>query len=795
VSRSALLSLTIVLAVGAASAARLDVEIPFDPASVTLAEDGIYTSPRLPGMSLIEVDGQPRLPTLPVRVALPTSCRATSLQVVDAVYSPVAGEHLIAPAGPCIPFSMIDQAIPSAPDRHIYSRDDFFPFEACELSSSGAVWGIPMAYVTVYPVRWNPASRELEILQYLTVRIEYDQDPSMMLVSRRTAASEISSMDLARRMVVNPDGISPSGASLVAEKDLEFGQYVIIAPPGLEAQAQELADWKTAKGVPARVFTTIWVDMQYTGYDLQQRMRTFLADCRDEGTDWVLIFGDDDVLPARDAYMTGYGEVDNAPSDLYFADNNDTSIDCWDTDGDHIWGEPTDNVDYHPDLWVGRASVSSTAEADIFVSKVMAYEAVSTTDYFETGPREMRVGYSTGVLWSSPYYSGAASAEIISGYIPSPVWEEEKCYEESGNCEQMTIDMINAGPHHVYHASHGGPTLMYTSYGSCYTVADIMAQTNISSGFLPAIWNSIACEIGQLDGFECCGDAWLASPNGGGFGAFNSRYGWGHYGEPGYGPSERLCERFYYENFQNGIIPLGQAHLVSMDHFAPPSAFADSFDVEVLDWCIKEYNLFGDPEVLVWTEAAQELDVAYPASIVGYTQVTFTVTDGRAPVEGARVCIQKGDWRTGEIYETGLTDASGQVTLYATPETLGSIVVTATAHNFYPLQGTISVTGLGAGEGEGSPGALVMYSITPCPASASTTVSFSVPASGHVVIEAWDLSGRMVSRVFEGELGAGLHEMAWGLSGDDGAPLPSGIYWLRLTALDGTASSRAVVLR
>lgn len=776
------------------SADTMEITIPFDPSSVTLSTDGVYTHPRLPGMSLIEVDGQPRLPTLPVRVALPTGCRATSLEVVDAVFAAVPGRHRIAPAGPCFPLSLADQAVPSTPDLSIYSLDEAFPSITCELSSSGAVWGIPMAWAMVYPVRWNPARMELEILQHLTVEIEYGPDPASMLISRRAASSETAAMDLARRMVVNPGDVSLSGASLRAERDLKFGQYVIIAHPSFIEIAQELADWKTAKGVPARVFTTAWIDTEFPGFDLQQKIRHFLALCRDEGTDWVLIFGDDDMVRARDVYMSDGYEEDYAPSDLYFADINDVDTDLWDLNGDQVWGGPDDRVDYHPDMWVGRASVTTTDEAGIFVDKVLTYEAApSTLNGIETASREMSIGYTTGILWEG--YSGAAGAEIISGYLPASGWEENKCYEETGNSRDITFRMIDDGPHHVFHSSHGGPTMMYTSYGSLYTTDDIMIQTNISSGGLPAIWNSIACEIGQLDEYECCGDAWLASPGGGGFGAFNARYGWGHYGEPGYGPSERICERFYYEHLVAGVIPLGQAHLVSMDHFAPPEAHADSFDVAILDWCIKEYNLFGDPEIPMWTETARDLSIDHPASISGNTQVTVTVTAGGAPVADARVCLQKGDWQTGDIYEVGFTDASGQVTLYAGPESTGDITVTATAHNCNPLQGIITVTGLGVGGGVIPSGTLTVHPVVPCPASVSLAVTFSTPSTGTVAVEAFDLAGRMVSRVFEGELAAGVHEIQWNLSADDGTPLPSGIYRLRVSSGGAGASTQAVIVR
>lgn len=785
--------LAAMLITAAAYADVMQITVPFDPEEVRLEANGLYTAPRLEGMSLIESDGQPCLPTLPVRIALPVGCRATSIRAVDAVYEVVLGQYRIAPAGPCFPLSMADAVVPSLPDPSIYSRDAFFPSDACMFNSSGAVWGIPIAYATIYPVRWNPATLELEVLQHITLEVEYAPDPSAILIQRRAASSEAAAVDLARRIVVNPDDVRGSGSAIVPERDLEYGQYVIIAPPGFDGQIADLVAWKTAKGVPAEVYTTIWIEEQYDGYDLQQKIRAFLADCRDAGTDWVLLFGDDDILPARDVTLTGTGG-DEAPSDLYFADINDTGIDLWDMNGNHIWGESTDEVDFHPDLWVGRASVSTTAEAEIFVDKVMTYEAVpSALDYFETAPREMRIGYSTGILWEG--YSGAASAEIISGYLPGIEWEEERCYEETGNSEAITIEMINAGPHHVYHASHGGPTLMYTSYGSEYTVEDIMAQTNISSGHLPAIWNSIACDIGELDGYECCGDAWLASPNGGGFGAFNSRYGYGHYGEPGYGPSERLCERFYYEHFVNDVVPLGQAHLVAMDHFTPPTAWADSFDVQILEHCLKEYNLFGDPEVMMWTEAARPLTVDHPASIAGNTQIIVTVSDQNGPVENARVCIQKGGWKNGDIYEVATTDASGQASLYAGPESVGEIVVTATAHNCIPYQGIITVTALGIGGGEGAVGVLAFGAVSPCPSTGTASLAFSTPSAGPATIEAFDLAGRVVSTVFSGDLDTGSHEMTWDFTRDDGTLLPSGIYWLRLSSGGGSATAQAVLLR
>ncbi len=794
---SVILALLLLASAASAGSGGATVRIPFDPDDLQFVESGGLSGIFLPGAGLVESEGLPRLPVLPVRIALPTGTRATAIEVVEAVYTPVQGLRMIAPAGPLHPLSMTDGIAPALPDPHVYGLEEPWPLEMCELSSSGALWGIPVAWAEVHPVRWNPSTREVSVLRHLVVSVEWEDDPSVRLISRRAVSSEEQAMSLVSRLVVNPGGVSPSGAVLVSERDLAYGRYVIITHPDYEAAAQELADWKTAKGVPANVYTTTWVQAQYACYDLQQEMRAFLADCRDEGADYVLIVGDDDRVAARDAYLSAYGETAYAPSDLYFADNNDTApgADNWDSNGNHIWGEAADNVDWHPDLWVGRASVNTAAEAALFVDKVLLYEDVpGALDYFETAPREMRVGYSTGVLWYSPYYSGAASAEIISGYVPTTVWEEEKCYEESGNSGAITTAMINAGPHHVYHASHGSQTYMYTSYGSNYGVTEIMGQTNIASGHLPAIWNSIACYIGQIDGYECCGDAWNNSPGGGGFGAFNSRYGWGHYGAAGYGPSERICERFYYEHWQNDIHPLGQAHLVSMDHFAPPEAHSDSFEVDVLDWCLKEYNLLGDPEIDMWTAAALPLSVGHPTSIGGTGAVTVTVSDSRAPVQGAMVCMQKGDWQTGEVYVTGITDASGQAQLYVTPASTGPMTVTVTAHDHTPYQGTIQVTSVGVGGSSGPVLVDRMDPVTPSPASSQATVGFTLSCPGMTRVEVRDLAGRLVAVPMEGDLPAGRAEAVWDLRDSGGAGVPSGVYVVVVISGDFRDSRDLVVL-
>jgi len=788
------------------SAGSMIVNIPLDPAQLSIDARGVYTSVTHLQAYTTYTPGSPSLPILPVQLALPTGCRATGFEIIDERHTTIDGSHYITPSSGCYPLSRPELALPAEPDAHIYGHNDFFPSASIELNSSSVLWGIPVAYLTVYPARWNPVTEQLEILSNLVIEVEYESDPSMNLVGRRTEVSELRAQDIVRNMVVNPWHVSSSGATLVDAKDLLYGQYVIITHPDYETIMEDLAEWKTAKGIPTNIYTTAWIQYQYDCWDLQQEMRAFLTDCRDEGVDYVLIVGDDDKVACRDAFMSTFGYTEYAPCDLYFSDINDTApgADLWDTNFNHIWGEPADSIDYHPDLWVGRASVNSTDEADLFVNKVLLYEHMiswssGAGDYFDTAPVEMRLGHSTELLFSPPYY-GSVSAEMISDYVPG-IWEIVKCYESTGNNSHALTDaMFNAGPHHVYVAAHGSTT-SFSVPGGSYSVSDVMSLTNISTENSVAILNGICCSTGHLDDGECFSDAWQASPNGGGFVAMNARYGWGHYGEPGMGPSERICEKFYYKYFLEDIYELGIAHLTSKDYFTPPSAFADSFslegeEVETLDWCLKTYNLFGDPELPMWTLEAIDMSVSHTSSIGSAGEIHVEVTGEGSPLADARVCLQKGDWQTGEVYEVGYTNTSGIADIFVSPETIGTISIYVWAHNHNTYAGTIDVTGVGISEPEGG---IVYFNslnpVSPSPAFSSAVISFSLAQAGPARVDVFDITGRIVTTLTRDELTSGSHSLLWNLEDNSGRIVPSGLYHVRISSGSFTASTGMIVIR
>jgi hypothetical protein len=97
--------------------------------------------------------------------------------------------------------------------------------------------------------------------------------------------------------------------------------------------------------------------------------------------------------------------------------------------------------------------------------------------------------------------------------------------------------------------------------------------------------------------------------------------------------------------------------------------------------------------------------------------------------------------------------------------------------------------GLQAAVWQSRPTAFSLYQNTPNPFRGETTISFSIPWSGHATLTVHDVSGRTVAILVDGELSAGTHAVEWDAS------VASGVYFCRLVVGGETAGTRMVVAR
>lgn len=83
----------------------------------------------------------------------------------------------------------------------------------------------------------------------------------------------------------------------------------------------------------------------------------------------------------------------------------------------------------------------------------------------------------------------------------------------------------------------------------------------------------------------------------------------------------------------------------------------------------------------------------------------------------------------------------------------------------------------------------------PNPFNVSTTLRYDLPKVTQVSLTIYDILGREVSRLVNGEDQSGSHSVAWNGRHSDGRPIPSGIYIARLVTPGYTQSTKMILLK
>ncbi len=367
----------------------------FSEREVNFRRESDYDVVMIKGCLLSDEIGKPQLPIKPVNFLIPSDAKIEDIAVF-AQSIELSGEHNILPAQ--IPKIIGQEWQWTEPNPEIYTSSNPYPQRIVELTNESYLAGNKIASILIHPLQYKPREKKLILNTEIIITLQYSQATNTSVCPlRMLPETEKIFKKMIESIVVNPNDIarfSPRVEIVEPSIPQKFAptegpsptssvvSYVIITSDELANTFQNLADWKTRKGVPAVVRTLSWIRSRYDGQDDQERIRNFIKDAYENwGTAWVLIGGDVNVIPYREASMRFYyHDMLRVSTDLYYAclDGN------WNADGDDKFGEPEDSTDLYPEVFVGRASAENIQEAEIFVAKILNYEkrtANTTTDY------------------------------------------------------------------------------------------------------------------------------------------------------------------------------------------------------------------------------------------------------------------------------------------------------------------------------------------------------------------------------------------------------------------------------
>lgn len=661
--------------------------LTFSPAGLHAERGASASTIEMDGCtSRVERVGAPDLPRQLYRLVVPRDLEVSEINLGDVSWEEIPGLFNVEAVAKPTPLNGLELPVPPVADPMIYESTNFYPVDPIELIADEFRFGYRVVTLAVYPLRYSPAAKRLELMTQVDFSLAGKSRPAGAFAPRRRSVQAQQMVQAALgHLVKNPEelaGFAPETATDGGEKDASAGgeglasewpsmdglpvDYLIITSDELAPAFEPLAEWKRSRGWNTEIRTASEIAARYAGVDPQEKIRNFIIDAGELwGSSFVLLGGDVNQVPVRFALWDYYsGALTWRPTDLYYA----TAEGNWNANGNAQFGESDDESDLAADFFLGRAPVENLDECEIFVDKVLRYEKTPPSGFAESSLL-MGAALSTGnPNWGQTIKQAIYENDLPAGYdtlrLYNPIYEGDALLTSSS-----AYDALEEGYHYVNHADHSNPLAMGTGakFGGGFIYSNEVI--GLGNGDRCGIVFSLGCSPNAFDSASIS-EAFLNAPDGGAV-AFigNISTGWS---------SQTIQDRaFFDEIFENHVTQLGEAFTLSRE------SMNGAYYRGVM-------NLLGDPAMVLWTAEPGKLSVNHRKSLTtGPEEVWVGVKDtatGQA-VSGARVTLYKKD----EVLVSGTTDAAGEVTLDVSCDSKGAIELVVTSQDYRPHVSSLPV--------------------------------------------------------------------------------------------------------
>jgi len=584
-----------------------------------------YTRLVVPGLGAMGQVGAPDLPALRMDLAVPSSVQAVSaaVEVLDSVELP----GFLAWPSP-EPGSDQTQEV-GYPDKfvrneRIYAGNSAFPGAVAPPAPVSAKLGsIRGAGVQVSPASWNPESKTLVLNTHMRVAFShkgtFDSDQPITKERNLSATVKFANWSSVSRFIaVNP---------------LQFtGDFLFIYPVGYNDELAPLVAQKYARGFSVTQRTL--AETGSTCSSIRAAISTWYAS-----------------RPAwRDKYAILVGDVAQIP--LCTSPTGDPTDDLYgDADGDGI-------NDLDEEVYVGRLSVDSEAEAATQVEKILRYE--DSPELFFNYGRTLLVAHKEEAPGK---YVGAHESVRTASYAVPPLFTTLYGHVP-GVSDADVSDAINGGMGLVAYRGHGSSSAWtgWNTAGDYFNTADVSALNNALTQ-TPVVW-SFSCNNSELGVSDSISEFWMN----------NSKRGAAHYGSTvpsGTFQNHELDRQMFKAVFDSGITTHARAIEQGEAQMAAISGGSGNA------WM---YLLLGDPEMRIRRGPKVQFVLKLPDTVTlcpnGNCGLNIQVQDELGnPIPDLLVSAYKPGVRLPEVLDNAYTDAKGSVLLPLKAQTVGEMIL------------------------------------------------------------------------------------------------------------------------
>ncbi|KAA3634210.1 MAG: T9SS C-terminal target domain-containing protein [Calditrichaeota bacterium] len=575
-----------------------------------------------------------------------------------------------------------------------------------------------------------------------------------------------------------------------------YPEYLIVTNQELSEAFSELASYKNQIGISTEISLIDDILASSTGRDDAEKLRNYLKEFYNNGGLYLLLGGDETVIPIRYAYHNAaYSDIsieDQQVSDLYYADLTGD----WNLDNDNVWGEKyTDDVDLTPELYVGRLPFNSSAEVSNYVAKLINYETNRynhNLDYLEDififASDQMRDYETAG------QHAYLAQAFPSSFTVDTTNGIEKATGEDANPTNKSAIELepvISSGYGIINIVAHGSNssfavrTSGYNDWPKSYFTTDTNYWGHgnfhaLSENGNISFYASLGCDNGAFDkdqppfnqAVPNVVQTLLGLENRGAVGFIaNSRWGW-------VSTSYLLQRRFLDYVIANPELPACDAMYKMKDDYY---YYRD---------LILGINYFGDPTMKIYTFVPESIDFAVNHS---KSTIGISLSSNGEPLDSVRIVISADN----QILSQYITNISTSTEIeydfnLGTEYTISAI---KQGYTIKQISYTPSIVTDVDDYELNLPSDFSLFQNYPNPFNPSTTIEFALPTNGYVSLDVYNTLGQKVAELVNQELPAGYHSVIWNGKNKNGTDIASGLYFYKLKNTDFTETKKMLLIR
>lgn len=651
--------------------------------------DDFNLNPDEEGAILIESDKQnclyvdslaSGLPMVQKMVAIPYESSLLDFEVLEGPMRLIQEDIVLRSFPTPSPTSSLNELPKDTQDDALqmsnFVEDGIYPITNFSVLKTYDINGVPVINFSICPFKYDTNSKKLFFINQFSIKFNLKFGGNGTFITDNIEETR----KLVKSLVINPNEVDEIIDELPFKSDEyeEVIKYVIITNDELAPSFNSLLTWKRAKGNYAKLVTISDIEKLYEGNDLVYKIKRYLYDLYvNNGLKFAILGGDVNIVPSRKCKVSTAGYTTNdMPSDKYYACFGGPF--SWDGNGNGIYGEFDDYINYSENIYISRIPVETEDDAEAYINKLILYEMGTHGNQW---PMTMlTMGVKLGV-----YFDNISDAEYLGNLIHkdvvSKLWNGNRfkfydtgtSYNVGAAYDLNRINLskeLSKGNMFVSMMTHGSETRWVLENSESFYSGDAADYSAYGFSFI----TTTACYTNAFDykNGPCLSEGFIRGEDNGVVGYWgSSRYGWYSKGSKSLTYSSLYESKFYEYLFGSEIEEKNFSKITSL---AKKELEPKSYSNSTYHWLQLSLNTMGDAETPIYINRPIEFD-EIEISFLDDNNLSISTA-----VDGCRICIMDLDSSGMDYYKVfeGVSSA-----YFSEIPTLASVVITKQGYKPY----------------------------------------------------------------------------------------------------------------